>query len=76
MAGVKERDIFWALRSGHYENAGRKCSREAAEKTLLCSKMFVLLHYMYFLVCCWVARVGVCGLVFFRFFVCLFCFLN
>lgn len=37
----------------------------AAAKTLPCSKMFVLLHYMYFLACCWVARVGVCGLVFF-----------
>lgn len=38
----------------------------AAAKTLPCSKMFVLLHYMYFLACCWVARVGVCGLGFFQ----------
>lgn len=36
-----------------------------SEKTLLCSKMFVLLHYTYFLVCCWVLGAGV---VFFFFF--------
>lgn len=65
-AGVKERDIFWAWRSSHYENAGRKCSYGAAEKTPLCSKMFVLLHYMYFLVCCWVSGVGVVFSFFFK----------